>query len=69
MDDTLVQVLSRETARDGGASLVVNLKDYDTAIPRLLRKSSVSNKKLLTFLEGTPMCSVLTVRVFRTMYI
>lgn len=49
----LLQILSTEIARDGGASRVGMLKDYVTSsnhLDKLLRQS-VGSKKLLTFLE------------------
>jgi hypothetical protein len=59
MQDTstnLLQILSNEIARDGGASLVVCLKEYvefPKQIDSLLTKS-IGSKKLLTFLERYP---------------
>ncbi len=50
-DQKLISILSKEIHRDGGASLVRNLKDY-TCIDSLLKKSS--SPKLLAFLENHP---------------
>ena len=52
----LLQVLCTEIARDGGASLVVLLKDYVNHPKKVdsLVKKSIGCTKLLTFLEGHP---------------
>lgn len=52
----LLQVLCTEIGRDGGASLVVLLKDYVNHPKKVdsLVKQSIGCTKLLTFLEGHP---------------
>jgi 16S rRNA G966 N2-methylase RsmD len=52
----LLQTLSTEISRDGGASLVVSLKDYVKHPKRIddLVKKSTGKTKLLTFLERHP---------------
>ena len=52
----LLQILSTEIARDGGASLVGSLKDYVSRPKRIeaLVKKSIGSTKLLTFLEQHP---------------
>ena len=52
----LLQVLCTEIARDGGASLVILLKDYVNHPKKIdsLVKQSIGCAKLLTFLEGHP---------------
>jgi len=51
-DTKLISILSSEIQRDGGVSLVRDLKDYDTKINLLLKRCS--NTKLLAFLENYP---------------
>jgi hypothetical protein len=54
--EQLLKILSIEIAQDGGASLVLNLKDYAER-PKLvdsLLVRSIGNKKLLAFLECQP---------------
>ena len=55
VDTKLIHTLSIEIYKDGGASLVRDLKDYNNEIVRLLRKCHVvKNKKLLSFIECYP---------------
>jgi hypothetical protein len=59
-DNKLLQLVSTEIARDGGASLVTSLKDYFTPAnmpPKRLKSMLVQatgKPKLLTFLENFP---------------
>jgi hypothetical protein len=52
IDKKLLEILSTEISRDGGASLVRDLKEYDVCIDPLLKRSS--EPKLLAFLEQFP---------------
>ena len=52
IDLKLLHILSTEISRDGGSSLVRDLKDYDAQIGSLLKRSGKS--KLLAFLEQYP---------------
>lgn len=52
INQKLLEILSTEISRDGGASLVRDLKDYAPAIGPLLKRSS--KPKLLAFLEQFP---------------
>lgn len=52
IDKKLLEILSTEISRDGGASLVRDLKEYNVCIDPLLKRSS--EPKLLAFLEQFP---------------
>jgi len=52
-DEKLLQILSVEITIDGGASLVRELKEYNSRIDNLLKNAS--QKKLLSFLEFYPL--------------
>lgn len=51
VDQKLISILSSEIQRDGGSSLVRDLKDYAN-IDSLLKRCSHKNSKLLSFLES-----------------
>jgi 16S rRNA G966 N2-methylase RsmD len=53
IESKLLQIISQEVQRDGGASVVRDLKDYNVQIKSLLRRCN-QTKKLLTFLEMHP---------------
>lgn len=54
IDQRLIVILSTEIQRDGGSSLVRDLKDYVNTIDSLLKRCSIKNSKLLSFLERYP---------------